>query len=194
MLYPIISVVLLRCGKYQWVYWIALIIRSRCNITILSSRYVDYFINRHVLMHDMAELFLRAITYTQIFNGTVWAEVLRRNNPQTARFCRNCVCFAIAIMLADALAPKIKARAYHCIDCEKYFARALVLLDIMLFSPNWWTGGQLLHVICVAAFCHMKVSYSVVSVRNWENIYRSNVQVTVELCGHFRCLQVLYFK
>ena len=27
-----------------------------------------------------------------------------------------------------------------------------------------------------------------------KNIYRSDVQVTLKLYGHFRCLQVLYFK
>ena len=32
------------------------------------------------------------------------------------------------------------------------------------------------------------------SVKNQENIYRSNVQVTFELCGDYRYLYVLYSK
>ena len=31
-------------------------------------------------------------------------------------------------------------------------------------------------------------------VKMSKNIYRSDLQVTFELCGHFRCLQVLYSK
>ena len=36
--------------------------------------------------------------------------------------------------------------------------------------------------------------YHISSVKNWENIYRSDVKVTSELYDHFRCLQGLYSK